>query len=534
MSSLDNSQLELASLQLRQLSVAELIDEAARHPQVQITDGGSLCFLTGSRTARSPHDRFICRDALTEDQVDWGTVNRPLATEHFDRLWHKALNFLQTKPVYTAALQVGADKEYAIPVRVYMEEAWHCLFAHYLFISPEDDDGQMVDASCADNAWSVLGVPSMSCIAEDNVNSDAVVIINFTQRKVLLVGMRYAGEIKKAMFSVQNFLLPLRDVLSMHCAANQGEDARTALFFGLSGTGKTTLSADPQRYLIGDDEHAWSSDGLSNLEGGCYAKTIDLSEKTEPVIWGAIREGTILENVKIDLQSGVVDYSDSSITQNARAAYPRSYIKKRVESNTGGHPQHVIFLTCDLYGVLPPVSMLNHAQAAYYFLSGYTALVGGTEIGQGTAVKSTFSTCFGAPFFPRPAMCYAQLLMRRLQQTDASVYLVNTGWTGGGYGAGKRFPIPVTRRIVSAVLNDELLDSNYTTLPVFNLTMPTAIDGIAESILDPRQGWADATAYQKRLRALAGEFIANFEKYRKQQQNISAIIAAGPVLQEEL
>ena len=531
MSQPEVSQLQLDSLQLQQLSVAELVEQASKHPQVQLTKGGSLCFHTGSRTARSPNDRFICLDELTKDQVDWGSVNRPLAPEHFERLWSKAVRFLQDKPVYTASLQVGASQEYAIPVRVYMQEAWHCLFTHYLFVTPEDAHDVASGEDGADNAWSILGVPSMSCVAEDQVNSDAAVIINFSQRKVLLVGMRYAGEIKKAMFSVQNFLLPTQDVLSMHCAANQGEDGSTALFFGLSGTGKTTLSADPDRLLIGDDEHAWSADGLFNLEGGCYAKTIDLSEENEPVIWKAIGPGTLLENVKVNPETGIADYSNSSLTQNGRAAYPRRNIERRVAANSGGHPQQVIFLTCDLNGVLPPVSILDHAQAAYYFLSGYTALVGGTEIGQGTAVKSTFSTCFGAPFFPRPAMQYAQLLMRRLQQTGAAVYLVNTGWTGGGYGVGQRFPIPVTRRIVSAVLNNELQGTATSRLPVFNLAMPVAIDGIAESMLDPRQGWADTTAYQQRLRGLAGEFIANFEKYRKQPHDISAIIAAGPVLE---
>lgn len=510
----------LGQLNLSYPSTSELLNIIELKGEAQKTHKGSWNFITGKRTARSPLDRYICKDSITQDTVDWGDVNRPIAESVFYNLWHKALSYLGgDKPVYGAHLQVGASSKHGIPVNVLMEKAWHCLFAHYLFISP--DSSRPLENS---DPWTVLGVPGLNTDPDlDNVNSDAAIIISVAERKVLLIGMNYAGEIKKSMFSVQNFLLPEQDVLSMHCSANTNAKGDSALFFGLSGTGKTTLSADPERFLIGDDEHAWSEDGIFNLEGGCYAKTVNLSED-EPVILDAIRAGTILENVVVDSKTGIPDYSDVSFTQNTRAAYPRDFIDKKVPDNFAGHPKHVIFLTCDLYGVLPPVSMLDYDQAAYYFLSGYTALVGATEVGQGEKVKSTFSTCFGAPFFPRPATVYAKLLQLRLQQTKAKVYLVNTGWTGGGYGIGKRFPIPVTRRIISAILDDSLDVSDTTLLPLFNIKVPVAVAGVDSNILNPRTTWKDKDAYDKQLYRLAKEFQDNFKKY----SNTGSLVSAGP------
>jgi phosphoenolpyruvate carboxykinase (ATP) len=498
-------------------STKDLIDIALKKEGAVICDNGAIVVTTGERTGRSPNDRFIVKDDETTNTVAWGKVNKPFDSKSFSSLWKKTESYLENN-CYSASLQVGADARFGFNVNVRTEKAWHNVFLRHLFISDTRLDIP------ADKTWTLLSAPELALDPKnDGVNSDAAVIINISEKKILIAGMRYAGEMKKSMFSALNYILPEQGVLPMHCSANVGKNKDVALFFGLSGTGKTTLSADPERALIGDDEHGWGDNGVFNFEGGCYAKCINLTKEHEPVIWDAIRYGSVIENVILD-SNNTPDYTNSSLTENIRAAYPRAFLSNKVIDNNGDHPNKIFFLSCDLYGVLPPLAKLTCEQAAYYFLSGYTAKVGSTEVGSTAAVSPTFSVCFGEPFFPRPAQEYADLFMKRINETGAEVFLVNTGWTGGSYGkGGKRFSLPVTRKILNAALDNKISSYKKSTIPFFDFMIPSSIDGISDDVLDPRIS-RDSSDFDKDAKALADMFKSNFTRFNASD----SVIAAGP------
>jgi phosphoenolpyruvate carboxykinase (ATP) len=504
----------------RNLHAGALVEHAIRRGEGRLASNGALVAYTGKHTGRSPKDKFVVKDALTENKVAWGAVNQPLNSEQFDTLFGRVVEYLRGREIFVQDLDAGADTSYRLPIRVINEFAWHNLFVRQLFVRPSPDDLKNHIPE-----FTVIAAPGFHADPKrDGTASDAFIVINFTRGIVLIGGTQYAGEMKKSIFSVMNFLLPDRDVFPMHCSANVGANGVSALFFGLSGTGKTTLSADPARRLIGDDEHGWSPAGVFNFEGGCYAKCIRLSQEREPQIWNALRFGCVLENVVIDEETHVPDYDDDSITENTRAAYPVDFIDNAVIPGVGTHPKNVIFLTADAFGVLPPISRLTPEQAMYQFLSGYTAKVAGTEAGVGKEPQATFSTCFGAPFLPLRPKVYAELLGRRLLQHDAQCWLVNTGWQGGAFGVGKRMDLFYTRAMVHAALDAKLNSVAFEVEPAFGFSIPRSCPDVPPELLNPRNTWADKSAYDKMAADLAARFHKNFERFDVP----AAVRMAGP------
>jgi phosphoenolpyruvate carboxykinase (ATP) len=503
-------------------TTAQLYTEALRRGDGALAHGGPLVVDTGRHTGRSPKDKFVVREPGSEGRIWWGDVNQPLGEDGFDRLRGKVVAHLESQhTLYVVDHFAGADPAHRIGVRVVTASPYHALFAKTMFIVPRPDEMP----SFAPDAL-VLHAPEVEADpAEDGTRSGTFVVLHPTRTEVLVGGTFYAGEIKKAIFTVMNDRLPLEGVLPMHCSANVGEDGRVAIFFGLSGTGKTTLSADPDRSLIGDDEHGWGDNGVFNIEGGCYAKVIRLSAEAEPQIWRTTRTfGTILENVVVD-QAGVLDLDDDSKTENTRAAYKLERIANALPTKQAGHPSSVVFLTADAFGILPPIARLSRDQAMFYFLSGFTAKLAGTEIGV-TEPQPTFSTCFGAPFLPQPPSVYARLLGKKLDEHGASVWLVNTGWTGGPFGVGHRMPITATRGLLHAALSGALDETEFHVDPVFGFSVPAHVPGVDTVLLDPRSTWADPAAYDAKAHELAGLFRANFEKFAEDAGE--AVTAAAP------
>ncbi|MEJ2317427.1 MAG: phosphoenolpyruvate carboxykinase (ATP) [Gammaproteobacteria bacterium] len=504
------------------LPTPALYEQALERREGALSHLGPLVVRTGHHTGRSANDKFIVDEKDSHDQIWWGTINKPIPEQNFDMLHQRMASYLQMKDVYVQDCFAGADPEYRMPIRIITEYAWHNLFARNMFIqaTPEEQAVHVPE-------FTVINSPRFHAIpSHDHTRSETFILVNFHQRLVLIGGTSYAGEIKKSIFSVMNYLLPDKGVLPMHCSANIGADGKTALFFGLSGTGKTTLSADKSRILIGDDEHGWSDNGIFNFEGGCYAKMIKLSPENEPEIHSTThRFGTVLENVTLNAKDRWLNLDDDSLTENTRGAYHISAIPNATLDGVGGHPENIIFLTCDAFGVLPPVSRLTPEQAMYHFISGYTARVAGTEKGV-TEPSPVFSACYGAPFMPLHPRRYAELLGERITRHGAKVWLINTGWSGGPYGVGERFAIPHTRAMVNAALNGDLDEIPTWRDPVFGLEVPESCPGVPDELLKPRETWSDPAAYDAQAAKLAAMFKENFADYVDEvPENINA---AGP------
>ncbi len=506
----------------RNLSVAQLVEHGLARQEGVLASSGAFVAETGNHTGRSPKDRFIVRQGRPAEEVDWGSINQPIEPSVFDELAKRVRSHLDGHELWVVDGYVGADPDYRIGVRVVTELAWHALFAHQLFRRPESDELESFEPD-----FHLICAPSFQADpSRDGTRTQTFIGLDLERKQVVICGTAYAGEIKKSLFTAANYLLPTQSVLTMHCSANVGEDDDVALFFGLSGTGKTTLSTDSSRRLIGDDETGWSENGSFNLEGGCYAKCISLSEEKEPQIWRAIRFGSALENVVLDETTREPDYDDDSLTENTRAVYPLDFIEGFVPEGTSGHAKAIVFLTADAFGVLPPVSLLGREGAMYHFLSGFTSKLAGTEVGLGSEPEATFSTCFGSPFMPLAPSVYADMLGERIQRHNASVFLINTGWTGGPFGVGERISLPLTRAILRAAVTGALQDVETRPHPIFNLHVPLTCPGVPAEVLDPKGTWSEPEAYDKQARELADMMIKNFETFASGVPE--AVVKAGP------
>ena len=506
------------------LPMEALYEEIVFRGEARISQQGPIIAKTGQHTGRSASDKLIVREATSESQVWWGQYNRPFAPDKFDELLGRVQGFLQGRDLFVQDCYVGADPEFRMPIRIITELAWHSLFVRNMFIPLKTNEEYRRHIP----EFTVIATPSFKGIPQiDQTATNTFIALNFDQRLCVVGNTAYAGEIKKSIFTVLNYFLPQQGVMSMHCSANQGKDGDVALFFGLSGTGKTTLSADPTRGLIGDDEHGWSDNGVFNFEGGCYAKVINLSASAEPQIYSTTRRfGTVLENVVYDPVTRMIDLDDESITDNTRACYPLEYIDNALSEKRGGHPKNVVLLTCDASGVMPPIAKLTPDQAMYQFISGYTSKLAGTEVGLGTEPEITFSACFGGPFMVHHPSVYADLLKRKIMRYGANCWLVNTGWVGGPYGVGKRISIKHTRALLNAALSGKLLNVEYTTDPLFGFLVPKTCPDVPDEVLNPASSWANKNAYLQRYRGLASRFIDNFKKF--EEGCPPEILAAGP------
>jgi len=504
------------------LPAASLYEEAVRRREGLIAHKGPLVVRTGHHTGRSPNDKFFVKEPTSEEKIWWGKVNRPISEEKFESLHRHMLSYLQGRDIFVQDCFVGADPEYRVPIRVITTTAWHNLFARIMFLIPKPEE-------LNDHVpeFTVINAPGFHAVPEDDgTNSEVFITINFGKRLVLIGGTSYAGEIKKSMFTMMNFILPSKNVFPMHCSCNIGKDDDAAIFFGLSGTGKTTLSADPERKLVGDDEHGWSDKGIFNFEGGCYAKVIRLSKEMEPDIYACTEKfGTVLENVAIDTESRRIDLNDATLTENTRAAYPVLHINNTIFPGIVGHPKNIIMLTCDAFGVMPPIAKLTPEQAMYHFISGYTAKVAGTEKGV-TEPQATFSTCFGAPFMVLHPTVYAQLLEDRITTHGADCWLINTGWSGGPHGVGSRMKISYTRAMVTAALNGTLKDVPMVKDPIFNVMVPQSCPGVPSEVLNPKNTWKDKDAYDAMAKKLAKLFQDNFKQFADSVP--AAVLEAAP------
>ncbi len=507
------------------LSDARLVELAVMRSEGKLASNGALAVQTGKYTGRSPLDRFIVNTPGVSESIAWGKTNQAMDEDTFWRIFYRVTAYMEEKDLFIFNGFCGADPTYRLPITVINQYAWQNLFVKQLFVRPSE-----IELAEHISDYTIICVPGFNALNKiDHTNSEAFVILNLQEKIVIIGGTHYAGEMKKSLFTVMNYLLPERGVLPMHCSANINDKDETTLFFGLSGTGKTTLSADPNCRLIGDDEHGWSESGIFNFEGGCYAKCINLSQKNEPQIWDAIRFGCVLENVSMSDETRALDFHSDELTENTRAAYPIDFIPNAVIPGIGGNPKTVIFLTADAFGVMPPIAKLSPEQAMYHFLSGYTSKLAGTERGI-TEPQATFSTGFGEPFLPRHPMVYADLLKQKINQHGTDVYLVNTGWTGGAYGVGKRMSLPYTRAMVKAAMNGDLSDLNgvqFETDPLFGFLVPTSCTGVPSEVLIPRKTWSDPSAYDLAASALANLFISNFEKFGDISKEV---IEAGPTL----